>query len=91
MVAQLRELGVSLPYPPMIACDNIGATFFCANLVLHSYGKHITIDLQCFRDLVAQGHLKVAHVSTLDQLVDALTKPLSRQWFHLLRSKIGVH
>lgn len=74
----------------MIGCDNIGATFFCANLVLHSYVKHIAIDPQCFLDLVAQGHLKVAHISTLDQLVDALTRPLSRQWFRLLRSKIGV-
>ncbi|KAI5312496.1 hypothetical protein L3X38_041669 [Prunus dulcis] len=68
----------------------LGATFFCANPVLHSHMKHIAIDLHFVRDLVAQGLLKVAHVSTIDQLVDALTKPLSYQRFHLLRSKIGV-
>ncbi|XP_008237015.2 PREDICTED: purple acid phosphatase 2-like [Prunus mume] len=52
--------------------------------------KHIAIDLHFVRDLVTQGLLKVAHVSTIDQLTDALTKPLSLQHFHLLRSKIGV-
>ncbi|CAL8165948.1 unnamed protein product [Prunus armeniaca] len=86
----LHELGVLLPSPPVIACDNIGATFLCANPVLHSHMKHIAIDLHFVRNLVTQGLLKVAHVSTIDQLADVLTKPLSRQHFHLLRSKIGV-
>ncbi|CAL2268722.1 unnamed protein product [Prunus armeniaca] len=86
----LHELGVLLPSPPVIACDNIGATFLCANPVLHSHMKHIAIDLHFVRDLVTQDLFKVAHVSTIDQLADVLTKPLSRQHFHLLRSKIGV-
>ncbi|XP_016651035.1 PREDICTED: uncharacterized mitochondrial protein AtMg00810-like [Prunus mume] len=42
------------------------------------------------RDRVNIGLLKVSHVSTVDQLADALTKPLPRLHFDLLRSKIGV-
>ncbi|KAM1382347.1 hypothetical protein ACFX2F_034822 [Malus domestica] len=86
----LRELGVSLPATPVVSCDNIGAMFYCANPVLHSRMKHIDIDFQFVRDRVTRGLLQVSHVSTTDQLADALTKPLPRPRFHLLRSKIGV-
>ena len=86
----LRELGISLSGPPLISCDNIGATFYCANPVLHSRMKHIDIDFQFVRDRVNSGLLQVSHVSTVDQLADALTKPLPRLRFQLLRSKIGV-
>ena len=52
--------------------------------------KHIAIDYHFVRDKVSKGLLQVSHVSTKDQLADALTKSLSRQRFSLLRSKIGV-
>lgn len=32
----LSELGVQLPTPPVIYCDNVGATYLCANPVFHS-------------------------------------------------------
>ncbi|CAL2247309.1 unnamed protein product [Prunus armeniaca] len=86
----LRELGIPLPKPPVVSCDNIGAMFYCANPVLHSHMKHIDIDFQFVRDRVTRGLLRVSHVSTTDQLANALTKPLPRPRFHLLRSKIGV-
>ncbi|KAM1956212.1 hypothetical protein ACFX16_025655 [Malus domestica] len=86
----LRELGISLPATPVVSCDNIGAMFYCVNPVLHSRMKHIDIDFQFVRDRVTRGLLQVSHVSTTDQLADALTKSLPRPRFHLLRSKIGV-
>ncbi|RVW33034.1 hypothetical protein CK203_101231 [Vitis vinifera] len=36
------------------------------------------------------GALRVTHVSSADQLADALTKPLPRSRFQELRVKIGV-
>lgn len=52
--------------------------------------KHIAIDYHFIRGQVQQGQLRVAHVNTNDQLVDALTKPLQRARFIELRGKIGV-
>ena len=52
--------------------------------------KHIQIDLHFVRDLVQKGSLQVRHVHTQDQLVDLLTKPLSKQRTQLLRTKIGL-
>ena len=42
------------------------------------------------RDQVQLGVLRVTHVSSADQLADALTQPLPRSRFQELRVKIGV-
>ena len=52
--------------------------------------KHVAIDYHFIRDQVQSGALRVTHVSSADQLVDALTKPLPRSRFQELRVKIGV-
>lgn len=85
-----RELGISLPSPPKLLCDNLGATRLALNPVMHSRMKHIALDLHFVRDLSKKGFFRVAYVTTIDQLADLLTKPLSRTRFSLLRSKISV-
>lgn len=45
----LTDLGINLPTPPVIYCDNVGATFLCANPVFHSRMKHIAIDYHFVR------------------------------------------
>lgn len=40
----LHELGIPIPTIPTIYCDNIDATYFCANPVFHSRMKHIALD-----------------------------------------------
>ncbi|OMO95913.1 hypothetical protein CCACVL1_05180 [Corchorus capsularis] len=86
----LSELKVKISTSPTIYSDNIGATYVSANPALHSKMKHIAIDFHFVRDKVQAGALQVQHVSTHDQLADLLTKPLSKQKFQLLASKIGV-
>lgn len=86
----LTELGVKLPRTPVVYCDNVGATYLCANPVFHSRMKHIAMDYHFIRNQVQAGSLRVVHVSTHDQLADGLTKPLSRAAFHGMASKIGV-
>ncbi|KAK2977771.1 hypothetical protein RJ640_028916 [Escallonia rubra] len=86
----LHELGVTLPSPPTLFCDNTGATYLCANPVFHSRMKHIALDYHFVRECVTNGSLRVHHVSTKDQLADILTKALPRLQFIPLRSKIGV-
>lgn len=87
----LTELGITLQSTRTIYCDNIGATYLCQNLVFHSRMKHISIDYHFVRGHIQHGMLRVAHVSTHDQLADGLTKPLPRATFQRLCSKIGVY
>lgn len=86
----LSELGIPLQPTPVIYCDNIGATYLCANPVFHSRMKHIALDYHFVRNKVQAKELRVAHISTKDQLADALTKPLPRPVFQHLTVKIGV-
>lgn len=86
----LTELGFTLPAAPTIYCDNIGATYLCANPVFHSRMKHIAIDYHFVRGQIQTHALRVTHVSTHDQLADGLTKPLARAPFQAIRDKIGV-
>jgi hypothetical protein len=86
----LTDLGISLPSCLVIYCDNIGATQLYSNPIFHSRMKHVAIDFYFIRDQVQSGVLRVAHVSSEDQLADALTKPLPRQRFLQLKHKIGI-
>ena len=52
--------------------------------------KHVEIDSHFIWDQVQLGALRVTHVSSADQLADALTKSLPRNRFQELRVKIGV-
>ena len=88
--SMLTELGVTLPSTPVVYCDNVDATYLSANHVFHSRMKHLALDFHFVRENVQSGALRVTHISTKDQLADALTKPLSRFRFQELMSKIGV-
>ena len=52
--------------------------------------KHVALDYHFIREQVQGGSLRVAHVSSADQLADALTKPLPRSHFQQLVAKIGI-
>lgn len=86
----LRELEIHLPTPPVIYCDNIGATHLSANPVFHSRMKHLALDFHFIRDNVQAGILRVSHVSARDQLADPLTKALTKPRFQELLGKLGV-
>jgi len=79
LLSLLQELKFSLSQPPLLLCDNMGATQVSFNPVQHSRMKYIQIDIRFVRDLVAKNILVVQHVHTTDQLADLLTKPLFRQ------------
>lgn len=86
----VHELGVTTNTSPTIYCDNVGTTYLCVNPVFYSRMKHIAIDFHFVRDKVQRDQLHVSHVTSNDQLADTLTKPLSRQRLHDLRTKIGI-
>ncbi|XP_019159666.1 PREDICTED: uncharacterized protein LOC109156266 [Ipomoea nil] len=90
VVSLLRELGLHTEQPASLWCDNLGATYFCANPMFHAQTKHVEIDYHFVRDKVASGDFVVSFVSTKDQLADVFTKPLPGPWFTTLRDKLNV-
>lgn len=86
----LTDLGLKLSVAPVIYCANVGATYLCANPVFQSRMKHIALDYHFIHNLIQSVALRVSHVSTRDQLADALIKPLARSKVNQTCSKIGV-
>nr|GEU59007.1 ribonuclease H-like domain-containing protein [Tanacetum cinerariifolium] len=49
----LRELHTPLFFATLVYCDNVSVVYLSCNLVQHQHKKHIEIDIQFVRDLVA--------------------------------------
>ena len=86
----LKDLGVFLPVPPKLWCDNVSALAIASNLVFHARTKHIKVDYHFVREKVLQKDLRVKYIATGDQLADVFTKSLPSSRFAFLRSKIMV-
>lgn len=75
---------------PLVWCDNSGAIFLASNSVYHGRTKHIEIDIYFVQDKVKDGELEVRYVPTQDQVVDIMTKPLSRHLFEHMVCKLNI-
>lgn len=76
--------------PVTIFCDNTSAINISKNLVMHSKTKHISIKYHYIREEVQEKKVVLEYVSTKEQIADIFTKPLPRDTFEYLRSKLGV-
>jgi hypothetical protein len=74
----------------LILCDNKRCIKMTEDLVFHDRSKHIEIRYHYIRDMVQRGALKFQYISTDEQVVDVLTKPLSRVKFEYFRDKLGI-
>ena len=58
--------------------------------MFHDKSKHIEIRYHYIIDMVQRGAMKLYYVATKEQIVDVLTKPLSRVKFEYFRDNLGV-
>ena len=54
----LYDLGIALPRPPILHCDNLSALYMIVNPVFHGRTKHIELDYHYVREKVALGSLE---------------------------------
>jgi histone deacetylase 1/2 len=85
----LRELGISQEHPPVLWCDNIGATYLSWNPVFHARMKHIEVDFHFVRERVARKLLSIRFISSKDQIADIFTKPLPLPLFEACRRNLN--
>jgi hypothetical protein len=58
--------------------------------VFHDESKHIEIRYHFIHDMMQRGAIKLQYVDTDEQVVDVLTKPLSRVKFEHFRDNLGI-
>ena len=77
---------------PKVSCrvfeDNSGALELANNPKLRPRAKRLAVRLHHFRQCVVDGKINVQHVDTKNQLADVFTKPLPRDTFKRLRSRL---
>ncbi|KAJ1685430.1 hypothetical protein LUZ63_016820 [Rhynchospora breviuscula] len=86
----LHELHITLPQPPVLWCDNIGATYLASNPMFHARTKHVEIDFHFIRERVVNKQLVVKFIPSKDQIADGLTKGLTVTRFLDIRDKLMV-
>ncbi|KAI3769398.1 hypothetical protein L6452_00500 [Arctium lappa] len=86
----LADMGVFLPHPTPMYCDNRSAIQITHNSVFHERTKHIEVDCHFTRHHLKRGTLSLSFVSSTLQLADFFTKshPISR--FRFLVSKLSM-
>ena len=84
------EMNLQCTSTPVIWCDNKSATELAKNPVYHSRTKHIELDMHFIRDKVVAKELQINYIPSKEQIVDALTKPLTFNHFNFFRSKLNV-
>lgn len=90
-IKQLLEgINEKVTEPVTIFCDNTSVINFSKNPVMHSKTKHIFIKYHYLREEVQEKKVVLEYISSKEQLVDIFTKPLPRDTFEYLKSKLGV-
>jgi hypothetical protein len=74
----------------MILFDNHSYINMTENLMFHDKSKHIEIQYHYICDMVQMGAIKLQYVGTNEQVLDVLTKSLSRVNFEHLQDNIGI-
>ncbi|KAL0413394.1 UNVERIFIED_CONTAM: hypothetical protein Sradi_1541100 [Sesamum radiatum] len=76
----IQELGVlpSILEPVAIFCDNNGAIAHAKEPRSHHHSKHILRRYHLLREMVGRGDVRMDQVSSMKNLADSLTMPMSQ-------------
>ena len=93
MLREMKKLGLNVnSNTPVIKCrvfeDNSGALKMALNHEFRPRTKYINVKLHHFCDYVSNGDITIESISTLHQLADYLTKPLTAEILEPLRRKV---
>ncbi|KAI3746431.1 hypothetical protein L6452_08864 [Arctium lappa] len=86
----LADMGVFLPHPTSMYCDNRSAIQIAHNSVFHERTKHIEVDCHFTHHHLKRGTLSLPLVSSTLQLADFFTKSHSISRFRFLVSKLSM-
>lgn len=77
-------MGISLPTPVKIYCDNKSAKDLSENPVHHDRTKHINIRYHRIREFILDGTVEVCYVPTTENPADVFTKCVTGSVFKYL-------
>ena len=87
----MKELGIQVPMPVQVHCDNKSAIHIAENPIFHERTKHIKIDCHVTRERIKSGMIILKHIGTKIQPADVFTKALHRTRLKMLLAKLGVY
>jgi hypothetical protein len=76
--------------PTLIYCDNQSCVKPSENPVFHDMLKHIEIKYHYIQDMVQRGLVVLRYISIDEQIMNILTKPLSRVKYEYFRDELGA-
>ena len=86
----LGDIGFSQSQPTPLYSDNQSAIRLVQNPEFHKRTKHIDVVFHLIREFQTRGDISVSYVPTRLQLADILTKALTPDVFHKLRSALNL-
>ncbi|KAK2972283.1 hypothetical protein RJ640_014341 [Escallonia rubra] len=86
----LKELSFIQDESTHIYVNNKSAIALAKNPVFHDRSKHIDTRYHFIRESIAKKQVQVKFVKSEDQDTDIFTKPLNREVFEKLRSRLGM-
>lgn len=84
------SINIKITRPIIIYEDNTGCISIANNPTSHKRSKHIDIKYHFSREQVEKNEITFEHISTGDQIADALTKPLPQAKFLEFRAGMGI-
>ena len=71
-------------------CDNISAIAISKNSAFHDKTKHMKIKFHALRQFQQEDELEMKYCTSKEQLTNLFTKPLAKDRFEELRTKIRM-